>query len=128
MHSTFSQASACWRISLPRAPGPMMPRRIRWFAPRALLAANVPARPVATRPMKLRRDCMGIDSLDLNPIIYGRAERAEGVGGGTRWQDEVHRGDAKGAADGQAGPPYFAVCIDIHFNRILCAKRLTEPP
>src|ERR1017187_4397235 len=82
MHSTFWQVSACWRISVPRAPGPMMPRRTRWLAPRALPAASVPARPVATLPMKLRRDCMGIGSLDVNPIIYGR-----GVGrAGSSWQ------------------------------------------
>src|ERR1022692_1085447 len=72
MHSTFWQLSACWRISVPRAPGPMMPRRIRWLAPRTLPAASVPAKPVATLPMKLRRDCMGTGSLDVNPIIYGR--------------------------------------------------------
>ena len=36
----------------------MMPRRMRSLAPRALEVASVPARPVATLPMKLRRDCM----------------------------------------------------------------------
>src|ERR1035437_9322182 len=93
MHSTFSQASACWRISLPRAPGPMMPRRIRWFAPRALLAANVPARPVATRPMKLRRDCMGIGLLGRNPIIYVRDAGAEASGKtGSRAHQAEHMG------------------------------------
>src|ERR1039458_9422289 len=54
----------------------MMPRRIRWLAPRALPAASVPARPVATLPMKLRRDCMGIGSLDVNQLY------TVGVGGG----------------------------------------------
>src|ERR1035437_8843481 len=93
MHSTFSQASACWRISLPRAPGPMMPRRIRWFAPRALLGANVPARPVATRPMKLRRDCMGIGLLGRKPIIYGRDAGAEASGEtGSRAHQAEHAG------------------------------------
>src|ERR1039457_1184551 len=58
MHSVLGQASACRRISEPRAPGPMMPMRIRSLAPRTLDAANVPARLVATLPMKLRRDCM----------------------------------------------------------------------
>src|ERR1019366_6099921 len=91
MHSTFSQLSACCRISVPRAPGPMMPRRIRWLAPRALPAASVPARPVATLPMKLRRDCMGIGSLDVNPIIYGRGGGADGCEGrrrtGSGWKE-----------------------------------------
>src|ERR1019366_8596443 len=54
----------------------MMPRRIRSPAPRALPAASVPARPVATLPMKLRRDCMAIGSLDVIPIIYGRGRGA----------------------------------------------------
>src|SRR5580704_18059695 len=58
MHSVLGQASAWRRISEPRAPGPMMPMRMRSLAPRTLDAANVPARPVATLPMKLRRDCM----------------------------------------------------------------------
>src|SRR5271157_4898350 len=37
----------------------MMPMRIRSFAPNTLEAASVPARPEATLPIKLRRDCMG---------------------------------------------------------------------
>ena len=43
---------------LPPAPGPIMPSRTRWFAPMALDAAKVPARPVATLLIKLRRDSM----------------------------------------------------------------------
>src|ERR1039457_4636435 len=58
MHSVLAQATAWRRISEPRAPGPMMPMRIRSLAPRTLDAASEPARLVATLPMKLRRDCM----------------------------------------------------------------------
>src|SRR5579862_7715764 len=58
MQSTFSRASAWRRISDPRAPGPMIPRRTRSFAPSTLDAAKVPANPPATLLMKLRRDCM----------------------------------------------------------------------
>src|SRR5689334_20568145 len=50
--------TASRRISDPRAPGPMMPIRTRSLAPRTLEAANVPAKPVATLPMKFRRECM----------------------------------------------------------------------
>src|SRR4029077_15912434 len=60
MHSVFGHAIAWRRISEPRAPGPMMPIRMRSFAPRTLEAANEPARPEATLPMKLRRDCIDI--------------------------------------------------------------------
>src|SRR5450759_2842296 len=120
MHSTFSQASACWRISLPRAPGPMMPRRIRWFAPRALRAANVPARPVATRPMKLRRDCMGIGLLGRNPIIYGRDAGAEASGEtGSRAHQAEHMG-GRGRVRRWGGTGLVpVVMLDLALERLL---------
>src|ERR1051326_2425505 len=51
----------------------MMPMRIRSLAPKTLEAANVPASPVATLPMKLRRDCMGKNSLGVNNNYTTRA-------------------------------------------------------
>src|ERR1022692_4463167 len=59
MHSVLAQATAWRRISEPRAPGPMIPMRMRSLAPRSLEAASEQARLVATLPMKWRRDCMG---------------------------------------------------------------------
>src|SRR5260370_16144678 len=43
----------------PRSPAPIMPSRMRSFAPKTLDTASEPARPEATLPMKLRRDSMG---------------------------------------------------------------------
>src|SRR5215470_724945 len=57
-NSVLAHAIASCMISDPRAPGPMMPRRMRSLAPRTLDVARVPARPVATLPIKLRRDCI----------------------------------------------------------------------
>src|SRR5690349_18611788 len=51
----------------------MMPMRMRSLAPKTLEAANVPASPVATLPMKLRRDCMGKNSLGVNNNYTTRA-------------------------------------------------------
>jgi hypothetical protein len=45
-------------ICAPRSPGPMMPRRMRSLAASTLGAAMAPAKPLATLPMKIRRDCM----------------------------------------------------------------------
>ena len=59
MQSTFWGSPAPGAGSpMPRAPGPMMPRRMRSLAPSTLDAAKVPASPVATLLMKLRLDCM----------------------------------------------------------------------
>src|SRR3954447_25683828 len=59
-HSTLAQASASRRISDPRAPAPIMPRRTRSLAASALVVARAPATPLATLPMKIRRDCIAL--------------------------------------------------------------------
>src|SRR5438270_12359856 len=63
-NSILGQARASCMISEPRAPGPIIPRRMRSLAPRTLEVARVPARPLATLPIKLRRDCIGTVPLE----------------------------------------------------------------
>src|SRR5713226_4045302 len=58
--SVFGQAIASRTICMPRSPAPMIPSRSLSLAPRTLETASVPARPEATLPMKLRRDCIAL--------------------------------------------------------------------
>src|SRR6476659_619764 len=59
-NSVFGQAIASRPMCIPRSPAPMIPRRILSFAPKTFDTASEPARPEATLPIKLRRDCKNL--------------------------------------------------------------------